>query len=299
LLASPLHGCAYDLLLNEETEPARVGPDVGEEPVDAAVFDDAESVEPDAPSRALKEGSGHRAATGFPEGDDAGPGPNEEPTRVTDGLLALYSFDDVRDGVVPDHAGTGDLSVTQGELVPLFYQGAAVDEASIVVREDAASWVDAFVQAEAFTFEVWLRPNNNTQGGPARIVGIEGDPWNRNLMIGQEGSSLVVRVRLGEDSSPSDIVVEDVFASAGGVHLAVVYGRALGLLVYVDGQAVVLLDPDEGATLVHWDRDYPLAIANLAQGERAWLGELYLAAWYDRALSASEVRINLDLGPQL
>jgi hypothetical protein len=69
------------------------------------------------------------------------------------------------------------------------------------------------------------------------------------------------------------------------------------------GQATIYLDglPVSGeqtdGSLDSWDSGYRLLLGNEASGDRPWLGELYLVAIYDRALSEAEVTQNFGAGP--
>jgi len=47
----------------------------------------------------------------------------------------------------------------------------------------------------AITIEVWIKPANTTQAGPARIVTVSKDPGQRNFTLGQKGSAYEVRLR--------------------------------------------------------------------------------------------------------
>ena len=48
----------------------------------------------------------------------------------------------------------------------------------------------------------------------------------------------------------------------------------------------------------HWDNKLRLSLANEVSGDRPWLGDLFLVAIYDRALSPTDVQRNFDAGVQ-
>jgi hypothetical protein len=52
-----------------------------------------------------------------------------------------------------------------------------------------------------------------------------------------------------------------------------------------------------GGDFSTWDDTFRLALGNTAVRDRAFVGELHLAAIYARALSAAEVKQNFDAGP--
>ena len=105
-----------------------------------------------------------------------------------------------------------------------------------------------------------------------------------------------VRTTTTDDNGEPSLTTPPGSLAADLTH--VVYTRdATGqATLYIDGVAV-RSGQIEG-TLDNWDPAYRLLVANEASGDRPWLGELYLAAIYDRALSESEVVQNYAAGPQ-
>jgi VanZ family protein len=77
------------------------------------------------------------------------------------------------------------------------------DDGGIVLKEGtvlrtpgpASELTKAISTSGAFSIEAWVRPANQAQTGPARIVGISDSIWRRNFTLGQEDSSAVFRVR--------------------------------------------------------------------------------------------------------
>jgi hypothetical protein len=76
--------------------------------------------------------------------------------------------------------------------------GIVLNEPSVLAtRGTAAELTEAILSAGAFSVEAWVRPLNDRQEGPARIVTLSESVWASNFMLGQEGSGLVFRVRNG------------------------------------------------------------------------------------------------------
>lgn len=209
--------------------------------------------------------------------------------RVTDGLIEEFTFDD--DGDPAD----GDL-VARGDVEQLDPGGVrfAGSRAVLTTAGAAPEVVDAI--DDAFTLEAWVRPQRLTQSGPARIVsssdGVALDEVN--LHLGQDRQCLSVRVDAG-GAEADWVLVEDVFAEPRPAwHVAVTYDRG-DLETYVDGE-LVSTERLSDADLSGWSPDYPLLVGNEATRDRPFLGDVYLVAVYDRALSTDEVEQNHAAG---
>src|SRR5262249_21480368 len=67
-----------------------------------------------------------------------------------------------------------------------------------------------------FTLGVTMAPEETYQTGPARLVSVSVDPFRRNLTLGHEGKSLVVRLRTpqtGENGLNPELIVPGIFAT--------------------------------------------------------------------------------------
>jgi VanZ family protein len=74
---------------------------------------------------------------------------------------------------------------------------ALVGSAPLSPPSPPVGFVKNVAEKAAFSIEAWFKPADLAQGGPARIVSISDSPRHRNLMLGQDGSALVFRVRNG------------------------------------------------------------------------------------------------------
>jgi Concanavalin A-like lectin/glucanases superfamily/VanZ like family len=140
-----------------------------------------------------------------------------------------------------------------------------------------------------FTLEVWLRSVKLNQTGPARIVSYSADTQARNFTLGQQGNTLVMRLRTTETDVNGDPPVEvaDVFSAAARRHIVVTYDTH-AVCVYVDGQRRACRTSPHGLLDV-WDPGHQLLLGNETTGNRPWLGTLFLVALYGRSLSAAEI----------
>lgn len=88
-----------------------------------------------------------------------------------------------------------------------------------------------------FTLGVVIAPANLTQTGPARIISISGDPFHRNLTLGQDGTDLIIRLRTpvtGQNGQLPELSIPNLFMDTTSHHLIITYNESK-LRLYVDG----------------------------------------------------------------
>jgi hypothetical protein len=107
------------------------------------------------------------------------------------------------------------------------------------LRSDEAGGLvsHALRRTNQLTLKLICRAANSHQEGPARIVSVSTDPYQRNLTIGQEGSALVVRIRTpltGPNGLEPELVQPDVFDREMERTIVVTYDGST-LASYVDG----------------------------------------------------------------
>lgn len=220
----------------------------------------------------------------------------ETGSRVESGLVVLYQFahsSEDLSGVPPEL----DLDVSGG--AELTSRGLTITDADGVARSPgpATKVHQSLASGNAFTIEAWVRTDDLLQRGPARIFSASEDTSFRGVSfhLGQERTCLSVRVRAGRGEADW-LLVPDVFRTAQPVwHLAVTYEDGV-VQAYVDGALRDEFTLDD-ASLEAWDPLLPLIVGNEATLDRAFLGEVFLAALFDRALSGSEIAQNFQAGP--
>lgn len=162
----------------------------------------------------------------------------------------------------------------------------------------AAKITDALKASNALTVEAWVKPANTTQDGPARIASISAGTLNRNVTLGQSASAWNIRLRTSSadsDANGRPATVTPTGTATTALHHVVYTRDAAGNVnVYVDG--VLRASGTVGGNLSNWDSAYQLVLANETTGDRPFLGELHLVAFWNRALAASEVQQNFSAG---
>jgi alginate O-acetyltransferase complex protein AlgJ len=144
----------------------------------------------------------------------------------------------------------------------------------------------------ALTLEATLLPARLRTAALAPIVSLRSRGGADRMTLGQEGDSLVLRVRdAGDPGTPSDRRLR-LFALTPGeaVHVVVSY-EAGRLRVFRGGEAVALgAGVDTG--FAGWRRGRLFFGGESGQGGEGWSGELSGVALYGRALEEAEAREN-------
>ncbi|MCA9074123.1 MAG: DUF1553 domain-containing protein [Planctomycetaceae bacterium] len=217
--------------------------------------------------------------------------------RVTHGLQVLYRCDEQQGTVLHDSAEVEpSLNLSLGTPETSQWQNGwlkVTSSARIRTEGSATRLVEAVRSANALTVEVWLRPQDDRQTGPARIVSFSAGPGTRNLTVGQDGNRFDVRLRTTKTSTngiPSTATPERTVKAGELTHFVYTRDASGAVHLYVNGESVVSTKVE--GDLSNWDDGYPLLLANESSGDRPWLGELHLVALYDRALTPSEVEQN-------
>jgi len=230
--------------------------------------------------------------------DDLGPA---AASRVQDGLLALYTFQEGGGAVVRDQSKVAplmNLTIANPGAVTWLSGALRFDQETIVQSDGPAAKLNAALPASnALTVEAWVRPVNLTQTGPARIATVSVTTGSRNMTLSQDTSRYEMRLRrtTTDDNAIPLLATAPGTAQTGLQH--VVYTRDTGGTgrLFVDGAERI--SDSLGGDLSNWDDSYAFALGNEFTENRGWLGEMFLVAVYDRALSNAEILQNRSAGP--
>jgi hypothetical protein len=146
----------------------------------------------------------------------------------------------------------------------------------------------AIAASSAFSIEVWFRPANLSQNGPARIVGISNGILERNFTLGQERDALVFRVRNrlnGPNGSEYQLEAPGAL-STELVHVIATYDRGLSSLFRNGRRFGSVVDLSQPSYLLGLGGTKPLshlaaallaAMSLLVIGSLVWDGHLQVA----------------------
>lgn len=220
--------------------------------------------------------------------------------RVTQGLGALYIFDQLDNGLILDRSGVGEalnLRIDKPQNARIRDGKMEITTPVTIASDGPATKLTGDIRETGeLTIEVWMKPLDLKQSGPARIVSLSGDTSQRNTTLGQDKGRLDVRLRTSSTDNngmPSTAGPENSLASK--LTHAVFTRSANGdVSLYQDGKKIVsaTVTGDFG----NWSDEFRLCIANEITGDRPWLGDLHLVALYKRVLSESEVLQNYSAG---
>ena len=235
------------------------------------------------------------------DAEPPGPLPGD---RVVDSLIVLYEFEEASGEVVHDTSGFGtplNLEIRYPDRTS-WGDGALSSDSrrNNIAQSDgpAEKVIDAMQATNEITIEAWVKPDDDDQEGPARIVTLSRNTSRRNFTLGQEEDSYDTRLRttstsrngLPSLSTPEGTLTTDL------THVVYTREHPSGITrTYIDGVLVAV--GSAVSTFNSWDDGYKLALANELTRNRAWLGEMHLVALYNRALDPDEVEQNFNAGP--
>ncbi|GEM_PF-6815955 len=229
--------------------------------------------------------------------------------RVITGQIVLYTFEENGGAEIRDVSGFGtplNLIVSNQAAVKWIPGALAVNSSTMITSAGAATKVIAACKASnAITIEAWVKPSTATQNGPARIVSLSADAFNRNFTLGHGLSDTdppalySLRLRTTTTTANGTPSLNSPNGSLNTQLSHVVYTRdaAGAAKIYVNNAQRA--SGAIGGDLSNWSESFNLALANELTGDRPWLGEYHLVAIYNRALNTAEVGQNYEAGPNL
>jgi len=167
------------------------------------------------------------------------------------------------------------------------------DGTSLLVGGRTDPWVAAASASGRFSLRLDFRTEHTDQSGPARLLAVTEDTSNANLMVGQDGADLVVRMRRSGSDTGGDPAfrVPDAFRPATpGAWRTLELDVGDGLLVArLDGTEVL----HEQASADGWDPSYRIALGDEPNGERGWVGDLREVRVFSPDVSSPDVSSDL------
>jgi len=234
--------------------------------------------------------------------------PLVRPLRHTDGLLALYTFEEGSGETVHDRSEQGDaldLTLSGAGADPLeWLPGGGIrfgKKGHLATRRPARKIIEACRSSDEITVEAWVEAAPSVASGPARIVTLSRASERLNFTLAQGDSQgdperrYVARLR-------SSKTVADWPAPVGSAtgrlsHLVLVREAGGRETFWLDGERIG--ERDAGGSLKEWFDDLPLGIGDDPGGEnRSWRGSCHLVAIYRRALAPAEVMDHHEAGPR-
>ncbi len=217
------------------------------------------------------------------------------------GPIVLYDFAAASGDVVYDRSGVGqpiDLKIDNPKMVQRRVGSLEVTGKTLIRSERKPDKVrEAVGKSGEISIEVWIKPDNTRQEGPARILTISRNSSERNLTLGQEKDRLDVRLRSSKTSKNG---MPSVSSGSGQVttkltHVVYTRNRDGKARIFVNGKRNV--EKQVSGDLRNWDGNFQLALANELSKDRPWLGTFYRVAVYSRELEGPEIVNRFKAGP--
>jgi hypothetical protein len=206
---------------------------------------------------------------------------------TTRGLLFLWQLSTAQNEVLTGENKRRVCRVdAQGSARPGWPGALSPSGGYFAATDFAGAVLEACRQSQQFTLEVTCTPANVTQVGPARMVTFSADAGRRNFTLGQEGDTLVFRLRTtqtGENGINPQTTLGKL--QAGKPHHVIVTYTPGKLTWWLNGQRGQ--STDVRGDLSNWEA-MSLLLGDEVGGQRAWRGRLEGIAIYGRALSDPE-----------
>ncbi len=228
--------------------------------------------------------------------------------RTSRDLIALWEFKEGSGNTAADTSGVApamDLELLGPQWMSSY--GISIESGKAQASVDASRKLYDRIAAagtgsQQYSIEAWVTPGNTTQDGPARIASYSQGTAQRNFTLGQVLSYYDFRNRsespqIGQNGTPSlQTNNDDDDLQATLQHVIVTYDATQGRRIYVNGRFTDDADPNAPGALANWNPSYRFLLANETTDDRQWMGNIRLAAVYDRALEPGEVLQNFEAG---
>ena len=224
----------------------------------------------------------------------------EPSTRVTNGLLVLYNFQNTTGRLVKDQSGMGqglDLIIENPRSIHRGKGWLKVQKPTLIRSPiPATKIIEKVRQTGEITVEAWVQPAKLNQSGPARIVTISRNSSNRNFTLGQDGNKFEVRLRTTKTNNNGQPSLGSLNKSLDLrlTHIVYVRGKAGVAKIFINGKLSSKKQVD--GELSNWVTSDRLALADELSKGRSWLGTYHLVAMYQQELSTEEVVQNYRAG---
>ncbi len=230
--------------------------------------------------------------------------PDAPVERVTQNLLALYTFSEGSGTVVTDQSGVSpplDLVISEPGRVQWGTGTLTITQANTIASEEPASKLVAGCRdADAFTLEAWIIPGAIDGATLGRVATLSSSNSSLAVTLMALGSHYEFRMygpMTDTNGLPSLNTANDTHVVGTLRHVVLVSAPSGDRRVYLDGMQVAA--DQLGGDLAIWGTAaHRFALGNELDGNRVWRGTYDLVAVYARALTLTEVQQNFAAGPK-
>jgi cytochrome c553 len=223
--------------------------------------------------------------------------------RIDDNVIASYSFKAGEGATAFDTSGVNpalNLNLTGSysweSAWGIRFNGARAQG----LTRDSRKLFDLITATGEYSIETWVAPANVTQDDVSRIISYSGGDFERNFTLGQSlynydflNRSVLTDVNgLPALSTPN----ADEVLQATLQHVVVSYDPVNGRRIFVNGQAIDVVDGLAGGGLDNWNDSFALMLGDEVSGNHPWQGTVRFLAIHNRALGTAQVEVNYLAG---
>ncbi|MCL2776470.1 MAG: LamG domain-containing protein [Polyangiaceae bacterium] len=227
-------------------------------------------------------------------------------TRITDGLVVLYDFEEGNGTTLHDRTvDPCNLTIPDEANVTWQSHALAIDESTIIQSGFSLTKItNACKQTNEISIEAWVDSETTSESDHASIVTMaDSNSVTQNFALGTSTSMYRCGIAYTKKcynynwwasiQPGNDLNAGNITTDATPTHLVATRTSDGTLSLYVNGDLAGT--QKNTANLADWE-SYPLVIGSVPQGGQGWLGTLHLVAIYGRALSADEIMRNFNAG---
>jgi len=225
-------------------------------------------------------------------------------SRVNDNIVLLYQFNEGSGSVINDNSGyqsPQDLNIDNPDAVTWINGGLRVNGAALIHSNSANDKLRTAIEAsQSLTVEAWVKPLSSS-GGYASLFAQAGDTTTHNFMLNQQNDIFGAKLRTLDTNARGEpeLVTNAGYATTDLAHVMMTWNRNdQTLSLYVNGDFVNSISRTGKLVWESLELRVAYELGSDGFSTHEWLGELFLLAVYQRALSAAEVKQNYLAGPE-
>ncbi|MBN1599234.1 MAG: T9SS type A sorting domain-containing protein [Bacteroidales bacterium] len=227
--------------------------------------------------------------------------------RVTDSVIALYSFVQREENIIPDISWYNDqvnLVIEDTGAVSTGSNSIKIHSNTIIRSQvNPGKIIEACKSNNEITVECWIKTSLIPDTTNSTIIALETDnsvAFSLNCQIDPFNEGKIrylvnlTTVTTDEQGKP-DFTMSSSVDSALLQHIVYTHDKYGNETLYLNGKAIS--DGYRPPGYDSWTRDYSLVIGNSIDGNSPWTGELYLCSLYNVALSEDNIVTNYLASP--
>jgi VanZ family protein len=202
---------------------------------------------------------------------------NRVSSALNHAVVANYPLTDAT-GLKDIHGTLPDLVSRAGGMPRFLARSLILDDGSWLATGMSVGSLAARINSKKeFTLAITVATLDLTQTGPARIVTVSQDPFNRNLTLGQAGTGLALRWRspvTGKNGTAPEVQFPGVFDSYEPQRLVITCDgkTARAYTTRRNAGLDLFLGPELGfAAIFHENSYWPVRAGPSGSSETAWL----------------------------